>query len=261
MSYVISWVGTKDGQGLTSTLLATAAEVGRSHSVLVVDADMSGTATALDHLHLHPQGKGMNNLVGMSSITRDSLLRQAIPTRQPRVHLVPGLMAIYGTGTADLVGQLERGNALSGLPYDFVMLDLGCAWSHPMLDAPRSAALAVARISARVFVVVQDSPARIARSIQVLQAAQPSKAELVLMETRRGTLGKRVREVLASRLPSIRVAARVRWDPRRAAQAEDGGVPIPRVGETVVRGAEIVERARPVLQAARASAATAPNPT
>ena len=41
MSYVISWVGTKDGQGLTSTLLAVAHEIARSNSVLVLDADMS----------------------------------------------------------------------------------------------------------------------------------------------------------------------------------------------------------------------------
>lgn len=258
MSYVISWVGTKDGQGLTSTALATAFEVARSNSVLLIDADMSGTATAIDHLHLHPQGRGMNNLVGMSRITRDSLERQVIPTRHPRVHLVPGLMAIYGTGVTDLISQLEQGSALSGLPYDFVFLDLGCAWSHPLLDSPRIAAQAVARISSRVFVVMQDSPARIARSIQVLQAALPPKAEIILMETRRGALSQQVRDVLAARLPSLGLAARVRWDPRRAIEAEDGGVPIPRVGEDVVRGAEIVARAGPGLQAASGAAAISP---
>jgi MinD-like ATPase involved in chromosome partitioning or flagellar assembly len=255
VSYVISWVGTKDGQGLTSTVLSVAFEIARGNSVLVVDADMSGTATAVDHLHLHPQGRGMNNLVGMSRITQDSLLAQVIPTPSPRVHLVPGLMAIYGTGSADFIGQLERGEALARLPYDFVLLDLGCAWSHPLLDSPRAAAQAVARISSRVFVVMQDSPARIARSVQVLQTAQPPKAEIVLMETRRGALSQQVRDVLAARLPSIGLAARVRWDPRRAIAAEDGGVPIPRVGEEVVRDAGIVDRARPVLQAARALAA------
>ena len=254
MSYVISWVGTKDGQGLTSTVLSVAFEIARSNSVLVVDADMSGTATAVDHLHLHPQGRGMNNLVGINRITQDSLLAQVIPTRSPRVHLVPGLMAIYGTGSADFIGQLERGDALVRLPYDFVLLDLGCAWSHPLLDSPRAAAHAVARISSRVFVVMQDSPARIARSIQVLQTAQPPKAEIVLVETRRGALSQQVRDVLASRLPSIGLAARVRWDPRRAIMAENGGVPIARVGEEVVRSAGIVERARPVLQATRALA-------
>jgi len=176
MSYVISWVGTKDGQGLTTTLLSVAFEIAHSHSVLVVDADMSGTSTALDHLHLHPHGRGMNNLVGMSKITQDTLLRQVIQTRHPRVHLVPGLMAICGTGTADFIGQLERGGALADLPYDFVLFDMGAAWSHALLESPRSAAQAVGRISARVFVLMHDSPARIARSIQVLQAAQPPRA-------------------------------------------------------------------------------------
>ena len=197
----------------------------------------------------------MNNLVGMSRITQDSLLRQVVPTRHPRVHLVPGLMAIYGIGMADFIGQLERGGALRGLPYDFVLLDLGCAWSHPLLDSPRAAAHAVARISSRVFVVMQDSPARIARSIQVLQTAQPTKAEIVLMETRRGALSRQVQDVLAARLPSIGLAARVRWDPRRATMAEDEGTPIARVGEEVVRGAQLVDRARPALQAGRPSGA------
>jgi hypothetical protein len=109
----------------------------------------------------------------------------------------------------------------------------------------------VARISSRVFVLMHDSPARIARSIQVLQAAQPPRAEIVLVETRNGALSKQVREVLAARLPSIALAARVRWDPRRAVAAENAGVPITRVGEEVVRSAEIVDRARAVLQIGR----------
>jgi len=251
MSYVISWVGTKDGQGLTTTMLSVAFEIAHSHSVLVVDADMSGTSTAIDHLHLHPHGRGMNNLVGMSKITQDTLLRQVIQTRHPRVHLVPGLMAICGTGIADFIGQLERGGALTDLPYDFVLFDMGAAWSHALLESPRTAAQAVGRISARVFVLMHDSPARIARSIQVLQAAQPPRAEIVLVETRNGALSQQVRDVLGARLPSIALAARVRWEPKRAVAAENAGVPISRVGEEVVRAAQIVDRARAVLHATR----------
>jgi hypothetical protein len=193
----------------------------------------------------------MNNLVGMSKISQDSLLRQVIQTRHPRVHLVPGLMAICGTGISDFIGQLEKGGALVDLPYDFVLFDMGAAWSHPLLDSPRVAAQAVARISSRVFVLMHDSPARIARSIQVLQAAQPPRAEIVLMETRNGALSQQVRDVLAARLPSIALAARVRWEPKRAVTAENAGVPIARVGEDVVRSAEIVDRARAVLEAGR----------
>jgi hypothetical protein len=160
-------------------------------------------------------------------------------------------MAICGTGIADFIGQLERGGALADLPYDFVVFDMGAAWSHPLLDSPRAAAQAVARISARVFVLMHDSPARIARSIQVLQAAQPPRAEIVLMETRNGALSQQVRDVLANRLPSIGLAARVRWEPKRAVAAENVGVPIARVGEEVVRSAQIVDRAKAVLQAGR----------
>jgi hypothetical protein len=85
----------------------------------------------------------------------------------------------------------------------------------------------------------------------VLHAAQPPRAEIVLMETRGGALSQQVRDVLATRLPSIGLAARVRWDPKRAIAAENAGVPIARVGEEVVRSAQIVDRARAVLQTGR----------
>jgi len=58
------------------------------------------------------------------------------------------------------------------------------------------------------------------------------------VETRGGALSQQVRDVLAQRLPSIGLAARVRWDPGRAIAAENAGVPISRVGEDVVRAAQ-----------------------
>lgn len=267
MSYVISFVGTKDGQGVTSTALAVADEIARTHSVLFVDADMSGTATAVDHLHLDPGGRGMNNLVGEGPITTELLRSQTVPTRRPRMQLVPGLMAIYGNRVSHLIQRLHRGKALLGLPHDFVVFDMGTAWSHALLEQPRPEAQAVAAISARVFVVFQDSPARLARSIQVLQAAQPPKAEIVLLESRKGQLSRQVQNAVAARLPSVGLAAVVSWDPRRALQAEDAGEPIPGVGTEVVKGAQILDRARAALLATsaarvaadrRESASTAP---
>lgn len=257
MSYVISFVGTKDGQGVTSTALAVAHELARDHSVLFVDADMSGTATAVDHLQLDPAGKGMNNLVGEGPISAELLRSQAVVARRPRMHVVPGLMAIYGNRISHFVQRLNRGKAFAGLPYDFVVFDMGTAWSHALLEHPRPEAQAVAAVSARVFVMFQDSPAKLARSIQVLQAAQPPKAEIILLESRRGQLSRQVREAVAARLPAIGVAAVVKWDPKKAVQAEDAGQPIPGVGAQVLQGAQIVDRARAALEAGRSSAAEA----
>ena len=251
MSYVISFVGTKDGQGVTSTALAVADELARDHYVLFVDADMSGTATAVDHLQIDPAGRGMNNLVGEGPLTAEMLRAQAVPARRPRMHIVPGLMAIYGNRVSHLVQRLHRGKALADLPYDFVVFDLGTAWSHALLEHPRPEAQAVAAISARVFVMFQDSPARLARSIQVLLAAQPPKAEIILLESRRGQLSRQVKEAVAARLPEVGLAAVVRWDPKKAVQAEDAGEPIAGVGAQVLEGAQIVERARAAMEARR----------
>ncbi len=251
MSYVISFVGTKDGQGTTSTALAVALETAeRGHSVLFVDADMSGTSTAVDHLLIDPAHRGMNNLVGEGPINSAMLLGQAVAVAEERLQIVPGLHQIYGSNISHLIRRLISGQALRALPQDFVVFDLGCAWSHVLLQSPRLEAQAVSTLSARVFVVIQDAPVRLARSLDVLRGADPPKAELIVLDTRSGVMSRKVKEAIANQLPGLSIAATVPWDPKRAMKAEDEGRSIPGIGEAVVRQAEILERAKVVLQTA-----------
>jgi hypothetical protein len=74
---------------------------------------------------------------------------------------------------------------------------------------------------------MHDSPARLVKSIQVLQAAQLPQAELVVYETRRGALREQLRRALAEHLPGIRVGIVLPWDERRAIRAEDDATPVP----------------------------------
>jgi MinD-like ATPase involved in chromosome partitioning or flagellar assembly len=248
MSYVIGFYGTKDGQGVTTTALSMAAELARHHSVLFVDADMSGTGTAVDQLQLDPAGRGMNNLIGARAITAHDLLKEAVPTKIPRLGLVPGLIAVCGSAVARLATQLREGHALVVPGVEFVICDFA-AIAHPELRSLRQAAGAIATICHRVFCVVRDDPALLARSIQVLRAAAPPKTELLLVETRRGALRRDLQQTLQLRLPEVAVAGAIPWDPPRAMAAHDAGRPL-ELG--LARDLEVAERAEPVLAQVRA---------
>lgn len=251
MSYVISFVGTKDGQGATSTALAVAFNIaGQGHTVLFVDADMSGTSTAVDHVLIDPAHLGMNNLVGEGAINSEMLLAQAVVSREARLQIVPGLHQIYGSNISHLLRRLLSGQALRALPHDFVIFDLGCAWSHVLLQNPRLEAQAVSALSARVFVVIQDAPVRLARSLDVLRAADPPKAEIIVLDTRSGVMSRKVKEAITNQLPGLSITATIPWDQKGAIKAEDDGRPISGLGEAVVRQAEILQRARVVLETA-----------
>ncbi|HEY4024790.1 MAG TPA: hypothetical protein VGO86_00055 [Candidatus Dormibacteraeota bacterium] len=256
MSYVLAFYGVKDGQGVTTTALSVADELARRHTVLFVDADMSGTGTAVDALQLDASGRGMNNLIGARAITARDLLNQTVQVPHNRnLGLVPGLNAVCGSAVARLVGQFQEGQALNVPGVEFVIVDFG-ALAHPELRSLRQSAAAIASAAHRVFTVVRDDPTLIARAVLVLKAALPPKTELLLAESRRGQLRKHVQEVLRLRLPELAVAATVPWDPGRAQQALDSGKPLVLSG--VVRQLQLAEQAEPVLAQVRSAAAGRP---
>jgi MinD-like ATPase involved in chromosome partitioning or flagellar assembly len=252
VSYVVAFYGIKDGQGVTTTALAVADELARRHTVLFVDADMSGTGTAADALQIDPGGRGMNNLIGARAVNPRDLLNQTVPTHNRNLGLVPGLNAVCGSAISRLVGQLQEGQALSVPGVEFAVVDFG-ALAHPELRSLRQSAASLASVAHRVFTVVRDDPTMIARAVLVLKAALPPKTELLLAESRRGQLRKHVQEVLRLRLPEMAVAATVPWDPGRAQHALDSGRPLGLAG--VVRQLRLAEQAEPVLAQVRAASA------
>jgi MinD-like ATPase involved in chromosome partitioning or flagellar assembly len=254
VSYVLAFYGIKDGQGVTTTALAVADELAQRHTVLFLDADMSGTGTAADVLQVDASGRGMNNLIGSKAITARDILNQTVATHNRNLGLVPGLNAVCGSAVSRLVGQLQEGQALAVPGVEFVVVDFG-ALAHPELRSLRQSATAMASIAHRVFTVVRDDPPMIARAVLVLKAALPPKTELLLAESRRGQLRKHVQEALRLRLPDLAVAATIPWDPGRAQNALDSGKPLQLPG--VVRQLQLAEQAEPVLAQVRAAARTA----
>lgn len=225
MSTVVSVLTTKDGQGSTSFALSLAWAAAEQRRVLLVDADMSGTGTVADVLALDFAGLGIGNLFGTVAISAAMLEQQAVTVgARPRMRVVAGLQGFSGPGIADLLPQLAP--ALRSVPDELVVLDLGAALAHPGHESPRRTAESISRASQRVFVVMHDSPARLVKSIQVLQAAQLPQAELVVYETRRGALREQVRRALAEHLPGVRIGTVLPWDERRAMRAEDAATPI-----------------------------------
>ncbi len=251
MSYVLGFYGIKDGQGVTTTALSVAAELAQRHTVLFMDADMSGTGTAADALQIDPAGRGMSNLIGARAITARDLLNQTVATHNRNLGLVPGLNAVCGSAVSRLITQLLDGQALAVPGVEFAVVDFG-ALAHAELRSLRQSATAIASIGHRVFTVVRDDPPMIARAVLVLKAALPPKTELLLAESRRGQLRKHVQETLRLRLPDMTVAATISWDPGRAQQALDSGRPLQLSG--LVRQLRLAEQAEPVLAQVRAAA-------
>jgi MinD-like ATPase involved in chromosome partitioning or flagellar assembly len=252
VSYVLAFYGIKDGQGVTTTALSVADELARRHTVLFVDADMSGTGTAADALQVDSGGRGMNNLIGARAVTPRDLLNQTVPTHNRNLGMVPGLNAVCGSAVSRLVGQFQEGQALNVPGVEFVIVDFG-ALAHPELRSIRQSAASIASVAHRVFTVVRDDPTMIARAILVLKAALPPKTELLLAESRRGQLRKHVMEVLRLKLPEMAVAATIAWDSGRAQSALDSGKPLAIPG--IVRQLQLAEQAEPVLAQVRAAAA------
>jgi len=225
MSTVVSVLTTKDGQGSTSFALSLAWAAAEHRRVLLVDTDMSGTGTLADAIALDFGGRGIGNLFGTMAITASMLEQQAVAVRaRPRLRVVAGLQGFSGPGVAELLPRLLP--ALRAVPDELVVLDLGAALAHPGQESPRRTAETVADASQRVFVVMHDSPARLVKSIQVLQAARLPQAELIVYETRRGALREQLRHALAEHLPGFRVGTVLPWDERRAIRAEDAGTPV-----------------------------------
>ncbi len=229
MSTVLSVLTTKDGQGSTGFALSLAWAIAEQLRVLLVDADMSGTGTLADAIALDFGSRGIGNLFGTQAISAAMLQHQSVAVRsRPRLRVVAGLQGFCGPDVGDLLPRLTP--ALRSVTEEVVILDLGAALAHPGQESPRRTAEAIATASQRVFIVMQDSPARLVKSIQVLRAAQLPQAELVIFETRRGALRDQVRRVLSEHLPGMRLGAVLPWDERRAARAEDAALPIPAAG-------------------------------
>lgn len=225
MSILVGVCTTRAGQTSTYWAVAVAWALAERRAVTLLDCDMEG-GTIADLLYLRTEGRSIGNCIGERAARADELAGQALTLAgRPRLRVIPGLRGSYGFEISDLLRRI--GPALPALDCDVVIADLGHPLAHPGLRSPRASAEAICSTFHRVFVVIRDEPALLARSIAVLQAARPPHGEIVFCRQRSRQLHRQVAETLDRELPELPIRDAVwQWDERAAVRMGDSGVPI-----------------------------------
>lgn len=212
--------------GQTSTYWATslAWTLAEQRSVTLVDCDMEG-GTIADLLYLSIADRSIGNCFGDRPARAADVAEQAVTVPQrPHLQVVPGLRSSYGYEVSDCLRRV--GPAIAALSSDVVIADLGHPLAHPGLRSPRTSAEAISSIFHRVFVVIRDEPALVARSINVLRAARPSHGEIVICRQRSRAHHRSIFETIERELPELPVRDGWRWDEAAATRMGDSGVPM-----------------------------------
>jgi MinD-like ATPase involved in chromosome partitioning or flagellar assembly len=226
MSNLILVTTTKDGQGSTSFAAALAWSLAHSQTVLAIDADMSGTGNLVEFLGISRSGhEGLTRLMGADSFTPEMLLEVAVPhPANANLGAIPGLRGTCGRATYRFLASIAP--AAKALDVDHVIIDLGSGLAHPEQTSLRRAAETLTQYANRLFVVITDSPSRLVPSIDILRNAKLPGAELIIFETRRGTLKRQAQQLVSEALPEIRQNVFLPWDTKKAQAAEDHQKPM-----------------------------------
>jgi MinD-like ATPase involved in chromosome partitioning or flagellar assembly len=228
MKTVIAVFSTRAGQTSTYWATSLAWTLAETRSVLLVDCDMEG-GTIADLLYLRLDDRGLANCFGDRPASSSELEAQAIQVpERAGLRVVPGLRTAYGYEVTECLRKL--GPALRTQPSDAVVVDLGHPLSHPGLRSPRAAAEAIAAAFHRVFIVVRDDPALLARSIDVLRSARLAHGEIIVCQQRSRTHQRLLAETLGRELPELRLRNSWTWDERKAARMADTGRPMQLAG-------------------------------
>jgi MinD-like ATPase involved in chromosome partitioning or flagellar assembly len=225
MSLLIGVYTTRAGQTSTYWAVALAWSLAAQRSVTLVDCDMEG-GTIADLLYLRTGDRSVANCFGDRPARPSELEEQAvtIPGRA-NLRIVPGLRGSYGFEISDCLRRVAP--ALTGLGADLVIADLGHPLAHPGLRSPRTSAEAIGAVFQRVFVVMRDEPALVARSITVLRTARPPHGEIVICQQRSRQLHRQISETLEREVPDLPIRdVSWHWDEKAAARMGEGGAPM-----------------------------------
>lgn len=224
MRTAIAVATTRAGQTSTSWAVSVAWTLAADRSVVLVDCDMEG-GTIADILYLPTGDRGIANCLGERQSTAAELDAQSVPVPdRPNLRVIPGLRGTFGFDVAECLRRLGPG--LRDLGYDTVIADLGHPLSHPGLRSPRAAADAICTAFQRVFFVVRDEPALMARSLDVLRSARLPRGEIVICQQRGRALHRVLNESLKRELPDLAVRNGWSWDERRAIRIAETGRPL-----------------------------------
>jgi MinD-like ATPase involved in chromosome partitioning or flagellar assembly len=228
MSLLIGVCTTRAGQTSTYWATALAWSLAERRSVVLLDGDMEG-GTIADLLYLATEDRSLGNCFGDRSARAGELDDQAVPVPQrANLRVIPGLRNGFGYEISDCLRRIGPG--VAALDADVVIADLGHPFAHPGLRSPRTGAEAVCAVFHRVFTVIRDEPALVARSIGVLRAARLAHGEIVVCRQRSAAHLRSVAETLTREIPQLPIRDVWRWDEAAAARMGDTGVPMPMDG-------------------------------
>jgi len=225
MSLLIGVYTTRAGQTSSYWAASLAWTLSAQRSVTLVDCDMEG-GTLADLLYLRIGDRSLGNCFGDRAARSAQVEDQAIQVpNRPGLRVVPGLRSTYGFEISDCLRRI--GPALAGLGRDVVIADLGHPLAHPGLRSPRTSAESICSTFRRVFVVIRDEPALVARSISVLRAARPPYGEIVMCRQRSRQLHRQIAETVERELPDLPIRDVLwRWDDGAAVRMSESGVPM-----------------------------------
>ena len=224
MSLLIGVCTTRAGQTSTYWATSLAWSLAEQRSVTLVDCDMEG-GTIADLLYLSIADRSIGNCFGDRPARAADVEEQAVAVPQrPNLRVVPGLRSSYGYEISDCLRRV--GPAIAAVNSDVVIADLGHPLAHPGLRSPRTSAEAISSIFHRVFIVIRDEPALVARSINVLRTARPSHGEIVICRQRSRAHQRSIVETIERELPELPVRDVWHWDEGAATRMGDSGVPV-----------------------------------
>jgi MinD-like ATPase involved in chromosome partitioning or flagellar assembly len=224
MSLLIGVCTTRAGQTSTYWATSLAWSLAGQRSVTLIDCDMEG-GTIADLLYLNIADRSLGNCFADRPSRPGELDDQAVLVPQrPNLRVIPGLRNGYGFEISDCLRRV--GPAVAALDSEVVIADLGHPFAHPGLRSPRTSADAVAATFHRIFTVVRDEPALVARSIAVLRAARLSHGEMIICGQRSRAHRRAIAETVTRELPELPIRDVWRWDEAAAARMGDSGVPM-----------------------------------
>lgn len=221
----IAVMTTSPGQGSTTYAVGLAWSAAADRTVRLVDADPAvGTVRTL----LDIQGPtSIENVVGSAAVPASALEAQSmVIANRPKLRVVPGFRR-WEFRSAQVIGRVAP--ALSHLPDDVVIADLGCPFDPPDGGTPSALSMLGAHFDA-TLVVIRAQADLLERALRLLDGVPLSRARLVIARPpHRREMGATL-DLLREHLPALAVPLEWDWDPARVARQGVSGVPLHRAG-------------------------------
>jgi MinD-like ATPase involved in chromosome partitioning or flagellar assembly len=219
---------TSAGQGSTTYALALAWSAADSRQVRLIDADPAvGTISDLVDLP-RDLPSSVENLVGSFEVQPSAIVAQSVSVPgRPSLSVVPGFRR-WEFSAAAVLGRI--GPALSGLPDEVVIVDVGCPFEPPRDPGARRATAMLAESFDAVLLVIRAQADLLSRAFAILASNPVARARLVVTRPPQRREMARTMALIQQELPMLGTPLEWEWDHARVLSAAVNGPPLSRQG-------------------------------